>query len=159
MGGSFSGQSAAPEFNIHCDPAAAEIVLQAGWPVTLLGLEVTRQAIFSRAEFAAIKDAHPAAALLKNQAAGWIARVEAMGWEKDGCALHDAAAAAYILDKSLFKASKAEVSVSTDSGPDWGVTSIHAASIAVRQDPGGERDGCQPLQGIHLGLYQRIRER
>ena len=67
-----AGKAAAPEFNIHCDPAAAEIVLQAGWPVTLLGLEVTRQAAFSKAEFVAIKDADPAAALLKSQAAGWI---------------------------------------------------------------------------------------
>ena len=82
-----------------------------------------------------------------------------MGWEKDGCALHDAAAAAYILDKSLFKASKAEVCVSTESGPDWGVTSINAATSSSGRIQVVKEMDVQPLPGIHLGLYQRIRER
>jgi len=124
MGGTFGKDSATPEFNIHCDPAAADIAIHAGWPITLLGLEVTRKAAFSRTEFTAIKSVNPAACLFKSQAKGWIDRVEMMGWEKGGCALHDAAAAAYLMDNSLFKAIQADVYISTQEGSTWGISSI-----------------------------------
>jgi len=112
MGGSFTASN--PEFNIHCDPAAAQAVLQAGWPVTLLGMEITRQMAFSRADFAALPDTNPAMRLFKGQAEGWIDRVESMGWEKDGCALHDAAAAAYLLRPEFFETQKAKVEVTVE---------------------------------------------
>ena len=128
MGGTFGKDAASPEFNIHCDPAAADIAIHAGWPVTLLGLEVTRKAAFSKTEFMAIKDAEPAARLFKSQAEGWIDRVGSIGWEKDGCALHDAAAAAYLLDQGSFKAIQAEVHISTEKGSNWGKTSIKEKS-------------------------------
>jgi len=112
MGGSFN--TIDPEFNIHCDPAAVQMVFQAGRPLTLLGMEITRQMAFSRAEFAALPAANPAMRLFKEQAEGWIARVEAKGWEKDGCALHDAAAVAYVLRPDLFITHKAMVEVGVD---------------------------------------------
>ncbi|MDP2964848.1 MAG: nucleoside hydrolase [Pelolinea sp.] len=128
MGGSFDECPSSPEFNIHCDPVAADKVIHTGWPVTLLGLEVTRKASFTKAEFLALKDADPATALLKSQAAGWIDRVASKGWEKDGCALHDAVAAVYFLDKGLFKTVQVEVHVSMEKGASWGMTYIKEAS-------------------------------
>jgi inosine-uridine nucleoside N-ribohydrolase len=125
MGGTFGKNSSQPEFNIHCDPTAADIVIHAGWPVTLLGLEITRKAAFSKAEFMAIEGVDPTTRLLKSQAAGWIDRVVSMGWEKDGCALHDAVAAAYFLKKKLFKAVRADVQVSIHEGPTWGITTTN----------------------------------
>ncbi|AKG37679.1 nucleoside hydrolase [Paenibacillus durus ATCC 35681] len=38
------------EHNIQCDPEAASVVFGSGAPILMLGLDVTRQAIFSRAE-------------------------------------------------------------------------------------------------------------
>ena len=70
MGGLFNTVN--PEFNIHCDPTAAQAVLQAGWPLTLLGMEITRQMAFSHAAFAALPEANPAMRLFKGQAEGWI---------------------------------------------------------------------------------------
>jgi len=125
MGGSFSSQS--PEFNIHCDPLAARIVFKAGWPVTLLGMEITRQMAFTRAEFASLPGDHPAICLFKEQTAGWIARVEAMGWEKDGCALHDAAAAAYLLRPDYFTSRQAVIEVSTGGELPAGTTVLKPA--------------------------------
>jgi len=42
MGGSISGgnATAAAEANIYGDPEAAQIVFQAGWPLTMVGLDV-----------------------------------------------------------------------------------------------------------------------
>jgi inosine-uridine nucleoside N-ribohydrolase len=128
MGGTFGETTSPPEFNIHCDPTAADIVIHAGWSVTLLGLELTRKAVFSKADFMAINATGPATHLFKSQAAGWIERVEMMDWEKDGCALHDAVAAAHFLEKGLFKSVQADVWISTQMGPSWGIASIAETS-------------------------------
>jgi len=49
MGGGISGGNvnAAAEANIYNDPEAAQIVFQAGWPLTMVGLEVGDQALFT----------------------------------------------------------------------------------------------------------------
>lgn len=47
MGGSFTRGNVTPaaEFNIYVDPEAADIVFKAGWPVTMVGLDLTHQAL------------------------------------------------------------------------------------------------------------------
>jgi len=103
MGGSFNEQDSSPEFNARCDPEAAQIVLNAGWPVHTLGIDTTRRVHFSRGDFSSLPDGNPAVELLKRQAPGWIDRMEEMGWDRDGCALHDAVAAAYLVDATIFQ--------------------------------------------------------
>jgi len=51
MGGSAGRGNTTPaaEFNIWCDPEAAAIVFGAGWRVTMVGLDVTHQALTSTA--------------------------------------------------------------------------------------------------------------
>lgn len=50
MGGSISGGNvnAAAEANIYNDPEAAQVVFQAGWPLTMVGLEIGDKALFTR---------------------------------------------------------------------------------------------------------------
>jgi pyrimidine-specific ribonucleoside hydrolase len=49
MGGSLSGGNATPaaEFNLYADPEAGRIVFDAGVPLTMVGLDVTRKVLFT----------------------------------------------------------------------------------------------------------------
>src|SRR6202007_1892194 len=60
MGGSISGGNvnAAAEANIYNDPEAAQIVFQAGWPLTMVGLEVGEKALFTRKYLDELKKTH-----------------------------------------------------------------------------------------------------
>jgi purine nucleosidase len=60
MGGSISGGNvnAAAEANIYNDPEAAQIVFQAGWPLTMAGLDVGNKTLFTRKHLAQLSQTH-----------------------------------------------------------------------------------------------------
>ena len=60
MGGSISGGNvnAAAEANIYNDPEAAQIVFQAGWPLTMAGLDVGNMTLFTRKHLEQLAKTH-----------------------------------------------------------------------------------------------------
>src|SRR6516165_10474576 len=60
MGGSISGGNvnASAEANIYNDPEAAQIVFNAGWPLTMVGLDVGDRTLFRSAHLAQIQKTH-----------------------------------------------------------------------------------------------------
>jgi inosine-uridine nucleoside N-ribohydrolase len=155
MGGSYGTSPDTPEFNLRCDPEAAHIVFCAGWKLTLLGLNLTRRVVFHRQEFAELKGNHPATRLLKDMAPTWIDRMEKMGWEIGGCALHDAVAVAYILDSSLFERKETGVRVELQDKEVRGKThffeidsSMPRAGLVVDMD----------LQSCHDFIWSHIQD-
>lgn len=97
------------EFNFAVDPHAAAIVFDSGIKITMLGLDVTRQATVTDEMICQVQAintsvAREAAHLLINYGS------------KDPC-LHDPAAIAWMLKPEIFQTIPVHVSIYTDSGP------------------------------------------
>lgn len=120
MGGAFGqdgrGGNVTPfaEANIHNDPEAAEMVLAASWPVTLVGLDVTMRCVLSNADAETLAvsggEAGRFARDISRSYALAYARYEAV----DGCCLHDVAAVAFALDATPFVVRRGGIRVCLD---------------------------------------------
>ncbi|SEG93563.1 purine nucleosidase [Nonomuraea solani] len=110
MGGSYTrgNHNPAAEFNMLADPEAAAVVFEAGWTVTMLGLDVTLSAVVTADVLERMRGLGRLSELLV-PAARFYGVVTAEG----GPAIHDACAVAYVLDPSLFTCVPAVVDVET----------------------------------------------
>ncbi|HEY3683809.1 MAG TPA: nucleoside hydrolase [Streptosporangiaceae bacterium] len=110
MGGSYTrgNHTPAAEFNIVADPEAAAIVFDAGWTVTMIGLDLTHQA---RAG-AAVRDRMRALGRLADEL---IIPCLTFYTPPDGTdpAVHDVCAVACVLDPGLITREPARVDVET----------------------------------------------
>jgi purine nucleosidase len=113
MGGGFHGGnwSATAEFNIIIDPEAAHIVFNETWPLTMVGLDLTHQALATpsvRERIAAI-DTTPArfvGELLEFFATSYL---EAQGFAHPP--VHDPCAVAYVIDPSVMTVRKVPLDI------------------------------------------------
>lgn len=153
MGGAF-GLAGKPgnvtpvaEANIWNDPEAADQVFTAPWPLTAVSLDVTTQVVMSPTYMDALEaSAGPAGQFLNEISKPYAA----FYGERDGvvgCCVHDAAAAAYVIDPSLFSVRRGSVRVVTEGialgqtcqkaegelfGPSaWDDLPIQAVTVAV----------------------------
>ncbi|MDE0711048.1 MAG: nucleoside hydrolase [Rhodospirillales bacterium] len=112
MGGSIGlgNVTAAAEFNIYADPHAAHVVFEAGVPLTMVGLDVTRQAIATPARIEAIRSLGTApAAAVCGMLEYYGARTTAA--YRHGPPLHDPCVIAYLLKPKLFEGRDMHVAI------------------------------------------------
>jgi len=114
MGGSITGGNvnAAAEANIYNDPEAAQIVFQAGWPLTMVGLDVGDKTLLSPRYLAQLGQTHgPVNDFIYQVAHYLIDRSAQFG--SDGTPMYDPLAVGVAIDATLVKAPLMHVDVET----------------------------------------------
>jgi purine nucleosidase len=124
MGGSYTRGNATPaaEFNIYADPEAAAEVFAAGWRVTMVGLDLTLQAIVDEGIVDRMHQlGRLGIELVAPLATFWTNPLDD---EWDGQALHDVCAVAYVARPDLFTTKPAHVDVELDGEFTRGMTVV-----------------------------------
>ena len=114
MGGSLSGGNVTPaaEFNFYVDPEAARIVFEAGAPIMMVGLDVTRKALFRDEHLKVLEAVNRPV----SQFAAQIMRRTMDRWSADGnhvVALHDPLTVANLIDPGILTLKDYYVTVET----------------------------------------------
>jgi purine nucleosidase len=114
MGGSISGGNvnAAAEANIYNDPEAAQIVFQAGWPVTMVGLDVGDKTLFSRKHLAQLSRTHGPINDFIAQIATYLIDLSEK-FDSPGAPMYDPLAVGVAMDATLVTAPAMHVDVET----------------------------------------------
>jgi inosine-uridine nucleoside N-ribohydrolase len=116
MGGSIAEGNMTPaaEFNIWCDPEAAQRVLHSGLDVTMIGLDVTHQALLTPALSERLRGTGPIGVFVAELVEFFsVYHRETYGW--DGAPIHDAVAVAQLLLPDLVETRYRNVEVELDS--------------------------------------------
>jgi purine nucleosidase len=124
MGGSATRGNSTPaaEFNMLVDPEAAAIVFAAGWPLTMVGLDLTQQAEATDAVMRRIRGAGgPTATLLADALGFYQARYRAEGRNRP-VPVHDPCAVARVIRPELVQCVDARVEIETSGRWTSGMT-------------------------------------
>lgn len=127
MGGAMregGNRTPSAEFNILVDPHAADIVLNCGQPITLMGLDITHKVLSTEARVARIGTlANPVADATVGMLS-FFHRYDTAKYASQGTPLHDPCTVAYLLQPELFKTRECNVSVETESELTMGHTAV-----------------------------------
>jgi purine nucleosidase len=114
MGGSISGGNvnSAAEANIYNDPEAAQIVFQAGWPLTMVGLDVGDKTLFSKKYLDQLGRTHGPVNDFIYAVAKYLVDLSAQ-FGSPGTPMYDPLAVGVAIDATLVKAPEMQVEVET----------------------------------------------
>jgi inosine-uridine nucleoside N-ribohydrolase len=116
MGGAIAEGNVTPaaEFNAFVDPEAAAIVFGSGIPVTMIGLDVTHKALFTRAHADRLRDAGAAGRAVA-ELSDFFQRFHESRYDFDGSPIHDALAVAHVIDPTLVTTLNCNIAIETAS--------------------------------------------
>jgi purine nucleosidase len=134
MGGAtFGNKTPAAEFNIYVDAEAAKIVFESGVPITMMGLDLTHQAMATSEVVGRIAEVgNPVSDfvvdLLKFFSDTYF---EVFGFP--GAPVHDACCIAYCIDPSLFTTKNLHVDIETKGEFTYGMTVVDIYGVTGKE--------------------------
>jgi inosine-uridine nucleoside N-ribohydrolase len=116
MGGAIGEGNVTPaaEFNAFVDPEAAAVVFGSGIEVTMIGLDVTHKALFTRAHADRVRGTGTAGRAVA-ELSDFFQRFHESRYGFDGSPVHDALAVAEVIDPSLVTAVECNIEIETAS--------------------------------------------
>jgi purine nucleosidase/pyrimidine-specific ribonucleoside hydrolase len=124
MGGSIGegNVTVSAEFNIYVDPEAAAIVFESGIPITMMGLDVTHQAVLWPAAAARLRELGTRSGAIAAELADFAMAREGEWYGTPRMAVHDAVAIAHLAISDLVSVAGYDVQVDVGNGPARGRT-------------------------------------
>lgn len=148
MGGSYTRGNVTPsaEYNIYVDPESAEAVFRADWPVTMMGLDLTHQALATPELQQRVRD-------IGGDISQFILDIweffgdtyrEVFGF--DSPPVHDACCVAALIDPQAFRTEKAHVAVELHGEFTKGMTVVNFAEKKGMHHATGVSDRLQDFR-------------
>lgn len=147
-GGAHVGNwSPVAEFNIVIDPEAAAIVFNEPWLVTMVGLDLTHQALATPEVIAAIQAVGTGPARFVDELMVFFARSyqDAQGF--DHPPVHDPCAVAYVIDPTLMRTVRAPIDIELSGGLTLGMT------VVDLREPAGDDVTTQVVFDLDHGRF------
>jgi purine nucleosidase len=128
-GGTFGNWTPAAEFNIYVDADAAKVVYESGVPITMMGLDLTHQAL-------ATHEVADRIASINNPAAQFVSELlvffrktylDVFGFEHPP--VHDVCSVAYCIDPSVVECRKLRVDIETKGELTYGMTLVDTLGV------------------------------
>ncbi|KKB12422.1 nucleoside hydrolase [Devosia geojensis] len=129
------------EFNLACDPEAADIVLRAGLDLTLVPLDVTRRVRADRDYVAGLR----ASGVAGETAAGLIEAYFHNATGRESRPLHDPCVMLLALAPEMFRIETRDLAVDLGGGPDAGALVGEGDTVAVKVAMGVDADAALAL--------------
>ena len=135
MGGAIGEGNVTPaaEFNAFVDPEAAAAVFACGIPITMIGLDVTHKALFTRAHAEQLREAGRAGRFVA-ELSDFFQRFHERSYGFEGSPIHDAMAVAHVIDPTLVTTSHVNLAVETRSELCDGRTVVDLRGVTGRPE-------------------------
>jgi pyrimidine-specific ribonucleoside hydrolase len=116
MGGAIAEGNITPaaEFNAFVDPEAAAVVFRSGVPLTMVGLDVTHKALFTRAHADRLRGTGASGRVVA-ELSDFFQLFHERRYGFDGSPIHDAMAVAHVIDPTLMTTVHCNVEIETSS--------------------------------------------
>jgi purine nucleosidase len=158
MGGGITGGNvtAVAEYNIHSDPEAASIVFNAGWPITMVGLDVTEITLVTDEDVARL-ESKPGP---ETTFAAAVARFQIGTYQGTGIfhggAVHDAMAVGQVIDRTILKTQDMRVDIETDGKFTRGMTVANRKNAIERNVPEGDHLQSMGLEAVEPNVHVAV---
>ena len=156
MGGGITGGNvtAVAEYNVHSDPEAAAMVFNAGWPLTMVGLDVTEITLVTDEDVAKLEQ-HPGP---ETQFAATVLRYQIGTYKGTGIfhggAIHDALAVGAAIDHTFLTTQDMRVDIETEGKFTRGMTVANRKNVIEKEAVSGdhvESIGVEPVApNVHV---------
>ena len=143
MGGSIGegNTTVSAEFNVYADPEAAAIVFELGVPITMMGLDVTHQAVLYQPALDRLRGVGTASGSVAAELVDYALAREGQWYGTPRMSVHDAVAVAHLAIPDLVEVAEYDVQVDTGDGPARGRTVCDG--LPVRRERKGRRVNAQ----------------